>query len=135
MEGSRRFWEARRAIFGEFVTAPSGGAVSGCARCVGGAALLVALSPPQEGSESRLPSWMLFVEKEEIVKPPTVVQGLQLKAVKRAKVASMGPKGSDGADGDGERVGMLGRPARWAISGSGGSQNGRIPEILGPGER
>ena len=57
---------------------------------------MVALSPPQEGSESRLPSWMLFVEKEEIVKPPTVVQGLQLKAVKRAKVASMGPKGSDG---------------------------------------
>ena len=31
---------------------------------------------------------LLFVEKEEIVKPPTVVQGLQLKAVKRTKVAS-----------------------------------------------
>ena len=31
---------------------------------------------------------LLFVEKEEIVKPPAEVQGLQLKAVKRAKVAS-----------------------------------------------
>ena len=29
-----------------------------------------------------------FVEQEEIVKPPPVAQGLQLKAGKRAKVAS-----------------------------------------------
>ena len=31
---------------------------------------------------------LLFVEKENIVKPPPEAQGLQLKAVKRAKVAS-----------------------------------------------